>query len=456
MSFLVWNCRGLAKPRVVRFLKEITTQIRPNLIFLSETLVRRERVEKVCKLINYAGCFVVDTQSHEGGLALLWKNETKIDIKGSCNHYIDFEVNCAEVGRWRYTGFYGCPKRQRRRESWNLLRSLADESDLPWCILGDFNDIMHSHEKQGGRPQPRLLMEGFKETIAGCHLKDMGYMGNEFTWERFRGTSAWIQERLDRGFSNQEWRNIFPRATIKVLEVSTSDHMPLFLEPNRLVYVPKVKKFRFENAWIREEQCLKVVQESWNQTEGKSIVDKVEYCCLKLEEWGGGRMQEVRKQIQECRRIMRQFRSRRDSSGVRKYDEARWEFLKLLEQQEVYWKQRSKQFWLREGDKNTKFFHKYATGRRKNNQIKKLKDKNGVWTDSKEGIQQVVTEYFMELFTTASMGDSLTDREEVNQVTIEQNQKLRMPITDVEVKNAVFGMHPDKSPGHNGLNPGFF
>lgn len=130
-----------------------------------------------------------------------------------------------------------------------------------------------------------------------------------------------------------------------------------------------------------------MVQDSWDQTEGITIVDKVEFCTLKLEGWGGGRMQEARKNIQKCRSLVKQFRTRRDSDGVKQYDEARWEFLKLLEQKEIYWKQRSKQYWLREGDQNTKFFHEYATGRRRQNQIRKLKDKNGVWKETKEDLQ---------------------------------------------------------------------
>lgn len=52
----------------------------------------------------------------------------------------------------------------------------------------------------------------------------------------------------------------------------------------------------------------------------------------------------MKNQIQEYRREMRKFRSRRDAYGIRKYNEARSEFLKLLERQEVYWKQRAKKF----------------------------------------------------------------------------------------------------------------
>lgn len=79
---------------------------------------------------------------------------------------------------------------------------------------------------------------------------------------------------------------IFLEAEVKVMEVSTSDHLPLFLELNKFVYVPETKKFRFENVWIREEQCFKLVQDSWRQVEGRSIVDKMEYLSMQLEEWG--------------------------------------------------------------------------------------------------------------------------------------------------------------------------
>lgn len=167
------------------------------------------------------------------------------------------------------------------------MNQLSQVSQLPWCIGGDFNDMMFEHEKKGGRPQPRALLEGFKDVVAECGLTDLGFNGSEFTWERFRGTTAWIQERLDRCMANQEWRGMFPLAEVKVLEVSTSDHLPLFLDLNRKIYVPKMKRFKFENIWIREDQCLKVIQESWGQAEGQSILQKMEYCCLKLEEWGG-------------------------------------------------------------------------------------------------------------------------------------------------------------------------
>lgn len=63
-------------------------------------------------------------------------------IKDEGNHFIDFEVESEHIGRWRYRNFYGCPEHGRRRESWSLLTTLATKSNLSWCVMGDYNDLM--------------------------------------------------------------------------------------------------------------------------------------------------------------------------------------------------------------------------------------------------------------------------------------------------------------------------
>ncbi|MCI38529.1 CNGC5-like protein, partial [Trifolium medium] len=38
----------------------------------------------------------------------------------------------------------------------------------------------------------------------------------------------------------------------------------------------------------------------------------------------------------------------------------------------------------------------------------------------------------------------------------EDNERLVMPITREELKEALFQMHPDKAPGPDGFNPAFY
>lgn len=107
-------------------------------------------------------------------------------------------------------------------------------------------------------------------------------------------------------------------------------------------------------------------------------------------------------------------------------------------------------------DQNTRFFHNYATGRKKGNQIARLKDHTGEWRDTTQDIQEIIVSYFSELFQASGSAGGLTDREIVKNVTEEQNIQLIKSISSEEVKDAVFSMHPGKSPGYDGLNPAFY
>ena len=64
----------------------------------------------------------------------------------------------------------------------------------------------------------------------------------------------------------------------------------------------------------------------------------------------------------------------------------RKEINKLLDDEEIYRGQRAKAHWLKERDKNTKFFHAQASERCKQNTILGIWDEQGRWCDEKESI----------------------------------------------------------------------
>ena len=72
----------------------------------------------------------------------------------------------------------------------------------------------------------------------------------------------------------------------------------------------------------------------------------------------------------------------------------------LLDDEELYWGQRAKAHWLKEGDKNTKFFHAQASERRKQNTIFGIWDEAGNWCDEKESIAHTAINYFENIYTT--------------------------------------------------------
>lgn len=122
----------------------------------------------------------------------------------------------------------------------------------------------------------------------------------------------------------------------------------------------------------------------------------------------------------------------------------------------MYWKQRAKVFWLQQGDQNTRFFHRYASARKRGNSFQRLKNKEGEWVDTEDEIQGTITGYFSDLFKSSVVNGKLTDRETVNHISEVKNGGLVAEVTTEEVKQAVFSMFPEKSPGIDELNPAFF
>ena len=93
---------------------------------------------------------MVECDGRSGGLALLCKKEDTVSVLGSSSNFINVQVIIEQLGTWRFTGFYGHPDRNRRRETWAMLRQLLVSSTLPWCIMGDFNNLLTLSEKRGG------------------------------------------------------------------------------------------------------------------------------------------------------------------------------------------------------------------------------------------------------------------------------------------------------------------
>ncbi|GMI66860.1 hypothetical protein HRI_000355300 [Hibiscus trionum] len=62
--------------------------------------------------------------------------------------------------------------------------------------------------------------------------------------------------------------------------------------------------------------------------------------------------------------------------------------------EEVYWEQRARANWLKFGDKNTRFFHRHASQRKRKNRISSLSDENDNMAEEDADILRIATEYF--------------------------------------------------------------
>nr|GMD40824.1 Transposon TX1 uncharacterized [Ipomoea batatas] len=131
----------------------------------------------------------------------------------------------------------------------------------------------------------------------------------------------------------------------------------------------------------------------------EGVMHKIRICGDRLKVWGGCRRRDFQRELEGCRIRMENFRGHQDERGMREFREAHKNYMGLLELENGYWKQRAKQFWLRDRDRNTRFFHNKAKARRARNIIQHLRDEGGNWVEDRSGVGRVVLGYFENLFT---------------------------------------------------------
>lgn len=68
-----------------------------------------------------------------------------------------------------------------------------------------------------------------------------------------------IKERLDTAVCTQDyWQSLFPKARVKHLVASTSDHNPI-LHDTHVGQMLRAKPFRFEAMWTRDATSSEVI-----------------------------------------------------------------------------------------------------------------------------------------------------------------------------------------------------
>lgn len=199
-----------------------------------------------------------------------------------------------------------------------------------------------------------------------------------------------------------------------------------------------------------------MINSSWIASAELSIQRKIHNCGSALLVWGGHLTRDFRKRKQKCQQQMASLRGRRDADGLTAFTEARNRSNELLNSHEVFWKQRSKILWLKEGDRNTRYFHASASTRKQRNSLGAIRNSQGQWISSSTEIDSEIVAHFDNLFKSNGYGTADMLRCVETQVTTEQNSLLLAPFSGVEVKDALFDMHPDKSPGPDGMNPAFY
>ncbi|KAK9678607.1 hypothetical protein RND81_11G222600 [Saponaria officinalis] len=448
MKLLSLNCRGLGNPDAVGGLRSLLRREAPAITFLCETKLSSCEFKKMRSSMSDYDSYEVDNVGRSGGLAMIWRKDIACQLRSASIHHIDFDVDMGGM-KWRLTGVYGWPAVHDRHLTWQLLRDLAQESNDPWLCIGDFNEILYSNEMKGGT-RAQWQMNKFQDAIDECGLRDMSYQGYMFTYDNGQEDAANRQSRLDRALATESWSSLYPFSKLVNLDCEWSDHAPVsvLLEKQDGARQNRASLFRFEQIWVGEEGCEDVIRSAW-ESGIDDVTKALSRCASELRAWNGNSIGKIMKGIHQRRRRLK-FLNEGGRLAVHIQERRRIlaEITQLTNQEEIFWRQRSRALWLKEGDKNTKFFHRKAGQRRKRNHISKLIDDARMVYEGDEQVNTAAVDYFKTLFTSSNpMGyEGLLEGME-NRVTEEMNAGLREPYRKEEILEALNQIHPLKAPG---------
>lgn len=207
------------------------------------------RAESVSNNLGFDGIVRSDVVGYAGGIWCLWKRSSiSIDVISTSKYCILLKVNPRAQSPWVLSIVYGSLQERYREDLLNELREIQSTYKLPWCVAGDFNAVLHAHEKEGGGAFNQRAGQSFAQCIYDCSLVDLGYKGPLFTWR-----SGSLRERLDRALANTQWQTLFPNVSVVNLPLLTSDHCAIWLRPKGEARRNDHHYFKFLGGWLDHE-----------------------------------------------------------------------------------------------------------------------------------------------------------------------------------------------------------
>lgn len=131
------------------------------------------------------------------------------------------------------------------------------------------------------------------------------------------------------------------------------------------------------------------------------------------------------------------------------------EIKELAKYEKTAWRQRSRTLWLKQGDKNTKFFHKMANAHRRYNHIDKLEVRGQTTTNSEE-IRKEIIGFYQKLYAELETWRPNFNLVRGNFLSEEESTWLQREFEEQEVVEYPKSCASDKAPGPDGFAMGFF
>lgn len=398
-----------------------------------------------------------------GRILLIWdSSKAHVEILERSAQVMHCKLRCTVSHNSFFVSFvYGYWSVTTRRPLWDSLWTFGNPLTLPWMVLGDFNCLLSPDERVNGVPPTEYQINEFVDLCSSLGLVDSVSSGIRFTW-----TNGRVMSKLDRVLINNEWLEAGWFCKTKFVPCLLSDHaysVTSLFGINKKVPRP----FKFFNMWTSHPKFKLFVQDNWslpcyghNQFIFAKRLKAMQAPLKKLNvlEFSdiSSRASRAKEELEEAQRALD---ARPLDLALRQaVASLRPKAVFLVEAERQFLSQKAKYVYLAETDRNSKFFHSLIKRNKTRNTISIIKRLDGSVIDEPDLIPGEFVEFYSSLYGTfvpnqpidlSVIGEGpCLDRETVS--------TLVGRVTMLEIREALFDIEDDKSPGPDGFTSAFF
>ncbi|XP_043717726.1 uncharacterized protein LOC122665640 [Telopea speciosissima] len=430
MKVIFWNIRGIRKKAGRLALASLIRSHSPEVVCITELKVELSSFPSL--FFNKLG-FAVDLIHNDRvgsapNLWVVWKlGLQKPGVLSSLDQLISLSLN------WNgqvvvVSIIHASCFRALRRNLFLELTGLNVVSE-PWLVVGDFNATLLSSEKWGPGAFSMGSALEFGVMIDTCSLLPIDSSGSKFTWTNNRRRGR-VDSVLDKSLCNSKWSDFFQACSESFLQRAASDHSPLLISSGQLGR-PNNAPFRFHKFWVESPNFLK------------------EFPNLDVA------LKEAKVVLEDAQEALQVIGENDVLFGLEV--DAKTAYLNSLKNSEKLWHEKTRIKWLREGDRNSKFFHVSTLIKRSKVHIRALKDSGGAWVSDPGEVANLILSFFENFHKAVPLEEHLDLLDVIPHLIEDRDLVFLNAVPDTrEIKLAMWDLDLDGLPGLDGFQGFFF
>uniref|UniRef100_A0A803NUS3 Reverse transcriptase domain-containing protein n=1 Tax=Cannabis sativa TaxID=3483 RepID=A0A803NUS3_CANSA len=450
------------KEDFVDALRSLIRSANPDVIFLMKTKRSALDKEVIWLRLGFNNGVEVSAEGSSRGLALFWRQRWDVQVTNMDTNKIVAKFGGDRfLSDWVRCFTYAPPTREDRLNFWNDLGGFMGVLSTPWLVMCDLNSVLSANEKVGGRVVTRSEWEGLRNFIFNHGAIDLVGVGALFTWTNGQEAERLIWERLDCVIVSPDWLTQFKKAGVRNLAIRHSNHAPIILD-TRMERENFNAPFRYRDAWSRDSDCRRIIENTWKSgVEGYHsfiLCYKLKATAKALCEWNRLVFGHCQTKMKELEKLLSEVQNH---PSLKENLELEGTIMLELDEEEnrleSIWKQKSRENRLKEGDKNSQFFHASIVVRRKRNHIWAVRQDDGTTIEERPNIVEYFRSKFRMLFNSSNPSvDEEISEYILNSISEAENERLSACPTEEEIKRVVWSLPPLKSPGPDSFPVKFF